>query len=149
MYQIPTSTALHEKYMLLFFNESSWVSLISKHVVINALSKMYLSYWGFPSGSVVKNPPVNAGDRGSSPESERSHMPWSNWALVPQPLSLRSRAREPQLLKPTSPGARALQQEKPLQREARAPQQSSPCSSQLEEAAQRGRASVTERGKSV
>ena len=27
-------------------------------------------------------------------------MPWSNWARVPQLLSLRSTAREPQLLKP-------------------------------------------------
>ena len=27
---------------------------------------------GFPGGSVVKNPPVNAGDAGSIPESERS-----------------------------------------------------------------------------
>ena len=27
---------------------------------------------GFPGGSVVKNPPVNAGDAGSIPELERS-----------------------------------------------------------------------------
>ena len=27
---------------------------------------------GFPGGSVVKNPPVNAGDTGSIPESGRS-----------------------------------------------------------------------------
>ena len=27
---------------------------------------------GFPGGSVVKNPPANAGDRGSIPGSERS-----------------------------------------------------------------------------
>ena len=33
---------------------------------------------GFPSGSVVKNPPANAGDRGSIPDPGRSHMPWSN-----------------------------------------------------------------------
>ena len=32
----------------------------------------------FPGGSVVKNPPVNAGDMGSSPGPERSHMPRSN-----------------------------------------------------------------------
>ena len=29
-------------------------------------------------GSVVKNPPANAGDTGSSPGLGRSHMPWSN-----------------------------------------------------------------------
>ena len=29
---------------------------------------------GFPSGSVVKNPPCNAGDTGSIPGPRRSHM---------------------------------------------------------------------------
>ena len=33
---------------------------------------------GFPGGAVVKNPPANAGDTGSSPGPGRSHMPWSN-----------------------------------------------------------------------
>ena len=33
---------------------------------------------GFPGGTVVKNPPANAGDTGSSPGLGRSHMPWSN-----------------------------------------------------------------------
>ena len=37
---------------------------------------------------MVKNPPANAGDTGSSSGPERSHMLWSNWA------------RDPQLLKP-------------------------------------------------
>ena len=32
----------------------------------------------FPGGAVVKNPPVNAGDMGSSPGLGRSHMPQSN-----------------------------------------------------------------------
>ena len=32
----------------------------------------------FSSGTVVKNPPANAGDMGSSPGLGRSHMPWSN-----------------------------------------------------------------------
>ena len=54
----------------------------------------------FPGGAVVGNPPANAGDTGSSPGPGRSHMPRSNWARVPQLLSLRSGAREPQLLKP-------------------------------------------------
>ena len=34
--------------------------------------------WGFPGGTVVKNPTVNAGDTGSSPGPGRSHMPQSN-----------------------------------------------------------------------
>ena len=83
---------------------------------------------------MVKNPPVNAGDTGSSRGPGRSHMPRSNWAREPQLLSLCSRAhepqllslcsraREPQLLSPCAttteahaPRARALQQEKPRQ----------------------------------
>ena len=33
---------------------------------------------GFPGGTVIKNPPANAGDTGSSPGLGRSHMPQSN-----------------------------------------------------------------------
>ena len=43
---------------------------------------------GFPGGAVVKNLPCNAGDMGSTPSPERSHMPWSNKGQVQQPLSL-------------------------------------------------------------
>ena len=32
----------------------------------------------FPGGAVVKNPPANAGDTGSSSGLGRSHMPRSN-----------------------------------------------------------------------
>ena len=32
----------------------------------------------FPGGAVVKNPPANAGDTGSSPGPGRSYMPRSN-----------------------------------------------------------------------
>ena len=49
---------------------------------------------------MVKNPPANAGDRGSISGPGRSRMSPSNEAHAPQLLSLRSRAREPQLLKP-------------------------------------------------
>ena len=38
---------------------------------------------GFPGGSVVENPPANAGDRGSIPDQGRSHMPQSNQAHGP------------------------------------------------------------------
>ena len=55
---------------------------------------------GFPGGAVVKNLPANAGDMGSSPGLGRSHMLRSNKVRAPQLLSLHSRAREPQLLKP-------------------------------------------------
>ena len=33
---------------------------------------------GFCGGTVVKNLPASAGDTGSSPGLERSHMPWNN-----------------------------------------------------------------------
>ena len=62
-------------------------------------AQLGLPSWDFPGGAVVKNPPANAGDTGSIPGPGRSHMPWSNWAHVPQLLSLHSRARKPQLLK--------------------------------------------------
>ena len=53
---------------------------------------------------MVKNPPANAGDTGSSPGPGRSHMPWSNEAHVPQLLSPRATTAEAR-----SPRARALQ----------------------------------------
>ena len=39
---------------------------------------IYIYILGFPGGSVVKNPPANAGDMGSIPGPGRSHMPSSN-----------------------------------------------------------------------
>ena len=38
----------------------------------------YKSVLDFPSGIVVKNPPANVRDTGSSPGPGRSHMPQSN-----------------------------------------------------------------------
>ena len=38
---------------------------------------------GFPGGSVAKNLPAMAGDMGSIPDPERSHMPLSNEAWAP------------------------------------------------------------------
>ena len=55
----------------------------------------------FLGGAVVENLPANAGDTGSGPGPGGSHMLWSSWAHEPQLLSLRSGAREPQLLKST------------------------------------------------
>ncbi|KAJ8784724.1 hypothetical protein J1605_008075 [Eschrichtius robustus] len=46
-----------------------------------------LVFLDFPGGAVVKNPPANAGDMGSSPGLGRLHMPRSNWAREPQLLS--------------------------------------------------------------
>ena len=44
--------------------------------------------WDFPSGPVVKNPPVNAGDTGSTPGPGRFHMLRGNKAGRPQILKL-------------------------------------------------------------
>ena len=44
---------------------------IANRILINQI-------WGFPGGAVVKNPPADAGDTGSSPGLGRSHMPRSN-----------------------------------------------------------------------
>ena len=46
----------------------------------NSQSNLEKEKWncGFLGGAVVKNPPANAGDTGSSPGLGRSHMPWSN-----------------------------------------------------------------------
>ena len=88
----------------------------------------------FPGGSVVMNPPANAGDMDSIPGPRRSHKSQSNQASAPQQLSLCSRAQELPLLKPMSPKARALLQEMPLQRQACAAVQPerSPSSPKLE-----------------
>ena len=66
--------------------------------------------FSFPGGSMVKNPPANAGDRSSIPGPGRSHMPWSNQAGAPQLSSLGATTTEPRRAQ-----ACALQQEKPLQ----------------------------------
>ena len=59
---------------------------------------------------MVKNPPANAGDVGSSPGPGRSHMLRSNLAREPQLLSPRAATTEAHV-----PRTRALQQEKPPQ----------------------------------
>ena len=62
----------------------------------------------FPCGTVVKNPPANAGDTGSSPALGRSYMPQSNKACEPQLLSPCATTIEA-----CAPIAHAPQQEKP------------------------------------
>ena len=42
------------------------------------------SLWGFPGGSVVKNPPAKAGDTGSILDLGRPHVLWSTEACRPQ-----------------------------------------------------------------
>ena len=73
---------------------------LKKHTYMHVILKNLIL--GFPGGSVVKNPPANAGDLGSIPYRGRSHKLQNIKAPVPQLLSLCSRAC-------------SLQQEKPLQ----------------------------------
>ena len=79
-------------------------------VYLNEVTYEKYSAWGFPGGAVVKNPPANAGDTGSSPGLGKSHMPRSSEARAPQLLSPRATTTEAH-----APRARALKQEKPPQ----------------------------------
>ena len=78
---------------------------------------------GFPGGSVVKNPPANAGDTGLSPGLGRSHMPRSHWAREPQLLSLHSATREATIVRDPrtamKSGLRSPQLEKALTQKRR------------------------------
>ena len=60
-------------------------------------------------GTLVKNPPANAGDVGSSPSQGRSHMPRSNEARASQLLN-------PACLEPTLRNKRSHHYEKPAHR---------------------------------
>ena len=51
-------------------------SIFQLPITIN--TTMTKNFRDFPGGTVVKNPPANAGDTGSSPGPGRSHMPWSS-----------------------------------------------------------------------
>ena len=52
----------------------------SGKMILNLKVSTQSNYYArdFPGGVVVKNPPANAGDTGSSPGPGRSHMPRSN-----------------------------------------------------------------------
>ena len=51
---------------------------------------------GFPGGSVVKNPPADAGDTGSIPDPGRSHVPWSTSRTEPVIQGPRAASPEPE-----------------------------------------------------
>ena len=50
--------------------EAASLNLKKNHIIPICIHPLTL--WGFPAGSVVKNPPANAGDIASIPESGRS-----------------------------------------------------------------------------
>jgi len=72
------------------WNQTHNISEICLDIYIGQKSKTKCA--GFPGGSVVKNPPANAGDVGSVPDPGGSHVLQSNYACVPQPASLCSGA---------------------------------------------------------
>ena len=58
-------------------NEADLFSLVDtkfKKEIIKILKELRKAIEDFPGGSVVKNPPANAGDMGLSPGPGRSHM---------------------------------------------------------------------------
>ncbi|XP_049552142.1 uncharacterized protein LOC125960867 [Orcinus orca] len=64
-----------------FLQLLSSLSFCNQHVCLNPSAvkhRQELRRRDFPGGTVVKNPPANAGYTGLSPGPERSHMPWSN-----------------------------------------------------------------------
>ena len=50
---------------------------INWEIGVDIYTLLYIK-WGFLGGSVVKNPPANAGDMSSIPDLGRSHMPRDN-----------------------------------------------------------------------
>ena len=58
------------------YSSSEVSSVIEEGMIIEGKLKNLSG--GFPGGAVVKNPPANAGNTGSSPGPGRSHMPRSN-----------------------------------------------------------------------
>ena len=65
---------------------------------------------------MVKNPPANAGDTGSSPGPGRSHMPRSNQARLPQLLSPHATTAEAHAPRAHAPQQRSHRNEKPAHR---------------------------------
>ena len=70
-----------------FYRKGDGVFLLRrKLLIVNSLSLIRtvningakLQYTDFPGGVVVKNPPANAGDMGSSPGPGRPHVPQTN-----------------------------------------------------------------------
>ena len=97
----------------------SWGTKIPHAAQCGQKRKRKKDFQDSPGGSVVENLPAKTGDTDSIPDPGRFHTPQSNAAAAPHVLSLHSRTQEPnylahvpQLLKPASPRAFALQQEK-------------------------------------
>ena len=91
---------------ILFQKAQKCLTHVSKIPIQNRPLKLIFKKQDFPGGTVVKNPPANAGDTGSSPGPGRSHVPQSYWARVPQLL-------KPVRLEPVLHNKRSHRNEKP------------------------------------
>ena len=80
---------------------------------------------------MAKNLPASEGDTSSVPGPGGSHVPWRKEARALQPLSLCSRAWEPQLLCPRAAVTEAWRPGTPATREATTTE--SPCTSAAEQ----------------
>ena len=60
------------------FNVISVKISIGSFMELDNLKLKFIRKLDFPGGAVVRNPPANAGDMGSSPGPGRSHMPQTN-----------------------------------------------------------------------
>ena len=83
----------------------AWKTRAARKIRRRQHRRLKESILGFPRSSVVEGPPANAGDVGSIADLGRAHMPRSNRARAPQPLSLCSGAREQRLPSPRAPAA--------------------------------------------
>ena len=66
------SETAKDQVVFLYFHKSDDVHMGVSEESLQAKGR------DFPGGTVVKNPPANAGDTGSSPGPGRYHMPRSN-----------------------------------------------------------------------
>ena len=112
-------------------------------------TKNRTTIWGFPGGAVVENLPANSADTGSSPGLGGSHMLWSNWACAPQLLTLRSGAREPQLLRPARLGLLLCNRRSHSSGKPCTTRKSGPQSQQLERARAQQRRPNTAKNKQI
>ena len=84
--------------LLFFFNALFFSDQKAIYLQVILLKKY--KWESFPGGSVVNNPPADAGETSLIPCLGRPHVPRSNQACTPQLLNLCSGARALKLLSP-------------------------------------------------
>ena len=59
------------------YEEQSWSITLSDVKMYYKTIVIIIVWLGFPSGSMLKNPPANSGDMGLIPDPGRCYMLWS------------------------------------------------------------------------